>query len=176
MTGELLGHAADYFKSRKVVVSFKDDDRGRYCFTCSIPGADGRDIPMVVTAKKYLVSRDGVQVASFMRRKVLERASDRNAVVVLFVGEVDRWLVFEPDAILEHGLEPDSRSTRRNSEDWLDVPSSWGVPLEAFADHEAQPQTSPSGRWPPTPSSQKQKATATDGGPKAGQQGLDRWS
>jgi hypothetical protein len=175
MTGNLLAHAADYFKSREVMVRFKDDDRGRYAFTCMMPGVDGYKTPMVVTAKKYLVNRDGVQVASFMERKVCQRASDMDGKVVLFVGGSDRWLVFDPDAILEHGLEPDSRSTRRKSEDWLDVPAAWGCRLESYADRAASPQTEPNGRWPPT---QSGKPTAADGGsaPAGGQQGLDRWS
>ena len=173
MTGELLGHAADYFNSREVTVRFHDDDRGRYAFSCMVPGADGYKTPMVVTAKKYLVTRndlgtDGVRVASFMKRKVLERASDMDGKAVQFVGQSDRYVVFDPDAALAHGVEPDQRSTRRDREDWLDVPERWSVTLDAFADRQATPQTDVNPNWAATTDT----ATATDGGPRQGQTGL----
>lgn len=172
MTGA-LAHAGEYMKARKVRVHWKSDDVGRYCFIASIPGADGYESLCVVTAKKYLVDRDdGIfdgKAASFMKQRVLQRASDADAKVILYVARSDQWLVFDPDLALEHGVEPDDRSQRqRNGEQWLDVPKSWAVTMETFLDRNGTPRTTL-----PSDAADDPDELKADG---SGQQGLDRWS
>lgn len=173
MTGDLLGQAADFFKRREThIQAWFDDDRGRYAFLSAPEGADGYRTRLLVTAKKYLIQRGDTTFASFMERKVLERASDMDAKVVLFVAESDERLVFDPDAVLDHGIPPGEQSKRRQKgENWLDIPKSWGCPLMDYMDRRSGPRTEP-----------KSGSTAAHGtGGKTakadgGQQGLDRWS
>lgn len=135
MTG-LLKQAKDYFKARGTPIgpSYRDG-RGEYAFAVRIEGVEGYKSSFVVTAKKYLSTRDDVRIASFMRQKVAARAADMDARLLQFVARGNEHLVFDPDAVLEYGLEPDDQSRRRKKgEDWADIPAAWGCSLEDFVE------------------------------------------
>lgn len=175
MTGDLLGQAADFFKRREThIQAWFDDDRGRYAFLTAPEGADGYRTRLVVTAKKYHVRRGDTAFASFMQRKVLERASDMDAKVVQFVADTDERLVFDPDAVLDHGIPPGEESKRRQQgEDWVDIPKAWSVPLMDYMDRRGGPRTEPKdGSVASHARLDDTKTAKADGG----QQGLDRWA
>lgn len=131
MTGGLLGDAADWFKARQTRIGgWYEDDQGRYAFGVDIDGQR-----FIVTARKYL--NDGQ--ASFFTGKVVQRAIDQDAYVLLFVSG-DR-LVFDPAYILEHGDhdEPTEPDRRRRGEDWVSVPTDPSVAFEDWYDRRETP-------------------------------------
>ena len=133
MTGQLLGHAADWFKARGVQIkAWHDDDGGRYAFRVTVDGDD-----FVVCAKQYI--HDGR--ASFMQQKVLVRSAERDAKVLLFVGEGERWLVFDPWQVLEHGQPSDPSTSRRarKGQKWLEAPTDWACSFQGFLNGAAEP-------------------------------------
>lgn len=143
--GSLLSDTAEFFKARETPIqSWYADDNGRYAFFVWVPGAEGHRTPMVVTAKQYLVNRDGEKHASFMARKVVQRAVDHDAKLLQTVGRSNRRLVFDAQLVQDYGKPSDDRSKRqRNGEDWLEVPADWGCPLQDYADRRAGPRTDP---------------------------------
>lgn len=155
MTGNLLQQAADWFKARETAIgAWYNDDRGRYAFRVTVDGQ-----AFIVTAKKYLKAGD----ASFMRKKVVQRAIDTDALLVLFVAEGGYQYVFDPAAVMDYGEPPGDDSQRaKQGEDWLDVSARFGVPFEDWFDDRQDPPRHPT--W-----STSSTSTSTDGG----QQGLD---
>lgn len=141
----LIGQAADFIKARQVPITtwLKDED-GRYAFVAAIPGRDGHKSQMVVTAKDYLHKQDDERIASFMAQKVVQRAADNDAKILLFVRQSNNQLVFDPDLILEAGQPSGDESKRaKNGEHWLEVPAAWACSLEDFADRRDSPRTEP---------------------------------
>lgn len=132
----LLKQAADYFKRRQTGIQrWYSDDVGRYAFR--VDPAETPDA-LVVTAKKDL--HEGM--ASFQRRRVLERARDQGDLVALFTA-ADRWLVFDPEAVLNHGVEDATQSDRRRrrGEDWVDIDTDIAVPLGDYASGRKMPDS-----------------------------------
>lgn len=134
MTGNLLSEAADWFKARQTgIQSWYSDDRGRYAFRVTVDDQD-----FVVTAKKYLKAGD----ASFMASKVVQRAIDRDALLVLFVKDGGYQYVFDPAAVKEYGEAPDPDESKRarDGEDWLDVTARFGVAFDDWYEGRSPPR------------------------------------
>ena len=128
----MLDQAADWFKGRKTSIrSWYEDDQGRYAFAVVVDGQS-----FVVVAKKYL--NDGQ--ASFMSKKVVQRAIDTDALVLLFVGSGKR-LVFDPDTVMEAGQHGATHEDQRKArgEDWVDVDADLGVSFRRWYDGDAEP-------------------------------------
>lgn len=138
MPGSMIDHAADFFKSRRTQIeAWYSDDKGRYAFRVTVQGQR-----FVTCAKKYVNHGR----ASFMKGKVLERARDQDALVLLFIAEGNRWLVFDPRHALVHGEPSGGKSKRvKKGEDWLDVDTDCACSLEAFIDGHAEPDFDPDG-------------------------------
>jgi hypothetical protein len=129
----LISATADWFKRRNTSIeAWYSDDGGRYAFRVSVDGQ-----PFTVCAKKYLV--DGT--ASFMASKVVQRAIDRDALLLLFVQEGGRRLVFDPNTVQAQGVAstPDDSPRARRGEHWLDIPTDHAVDFDAWADGHQQP-------------------------------------
>jgi hypothetical protein len=153
MTGGLLSDAADYFKTRQTAIdAWYDDNRGRYAFRVTV-----HDQAFIVTAKQYLKAGD----ASFMHTKVAQRATDTDALLLLFVQDGGYRYVFHPKAVTEHGdaPDPDDSPRQRRGEDWIDINARFGVPFRDWADGRKTPPRHPD--WTPS----------TDGSP--GQQNMN---
>lgn len=128
----LLGHAADWFKARNTGIrTWYEDDNGRYAFRVTVEGQD-----FVVCAKKYLHDGD----ASFMRKVVL-RAADLDAYILLFVQGDGRRLLFDPQQVQDQGTPSDPSESQRaqQGERWLDVPTDWTVTFEEWYDDGKEP-------------------------------------
>lgn len=128
----LLSNAAEWFKARETRIdSWYSDDQGRYAFRVSVD-----DQPMIVTAKKYLNDGD----ASFFAEKVVQRARDRNALILLFVFQSGQRLLFDPATVQEAGEEAvgdDSR--RKRGETWIDVDADIACDFRRWYDGTASP-------------------------------------
>jgi len=127
----LLGDAKDWFTSRGVKIRKTfSDGVGDYGFQVHLEGPTG-PTKLVVGAKKDAYTRADTDVGSFMRWKMVQRASDYDALLVLYLQARDQFFVFDPDAFLDHGVEPDDNSPRKErGEEWLDLPLDWAVSLE----------------------------------------------
>lgn len=137
----LLANAADWFKGRRTHIDgWYEDDTGRYAFSVTVDGQR-----FIVCAKKYL--QDGK--ASFMADKVVQRAIDQEAYILLFT-DGDRRMVFDPvtiDRDGEHGTTArDDRKAR--GERWIDVDADLSVPFRSWYDGRATP---PEPSTPPEP-------------------------
>ena len=133
MTGNLLASAADWFKARETRIrAWAEDENGRYAFAVRV---DGRKF--WVAAKKYL---HGDQ-ASFMD-KLVRRAADQDAYLLLFVFEGGHRLVFDPERVQELGEPSNPNESKRasNGEDWLDAPRDWAVDFQRWYDQGDQPE------------------------------------
>ena len=130
----LIGNAADYFKSRQTMVErWFSDDQGRFAFRVTVA-----EVRFIVTAKKYL--KDGQ--ASFMADKVVQRAIDSHAYILLFTSD-DRKLVFDPNTVKRAGT-PDTAAEadrRRRGESWVDVDADLSAPFMDVVDGVAEPPT-----------------------------------
>lgn len=132
--GDLLNQAADWFKARKTIVdAWYTDENGRYAFRVTVDGQ-----PFIVGAKKYLDSGN----ASFMGKKVVQRAIDQEALLLLFVKSDGRRLVFDPrtvDQLGDHGST--ARADRKaRGEAWIDISIDAAVDFRDWYDHGDQPQ------------------------------------
>jgi len=131
MTG-ILSDAAEYFKARNTPVErWYEDDRGRYAFTVTIDGQRFH-----VAAKQYL--HDGR--ASFME-KLVERAIDTDAYLLLFTGGAGGKLVFDPRYVHDAGepSDPETSQRQRHTERWLELPTRGAVTFTAWYDNGATP-------------------------------------
>jgi len=139
----LMRHAMDWFKSRDTRIrALYDDDNGQYAFAVRAEGQY-----FVVTAKKYLNDGD----ASFMERKIIDRACDMDALVLLFTGD-DRRLVFDPQTVKTHGTSDatEVNERRKRGEAWIDIDADVSIPFEAWVrgdepDHPDDLDSSPDG-------------------------------
>lgn len=141
----LLGDAKAWFTSRGVKIRRGpwSDDVGDYGFQVNVQGPEG-PTKLVVAAKNSAYNRDGRPVASFMKYKLVQRTSDYDGKLLLYLGSRDQFFVFDPAAFLEYGVEPDDNSDRaERGENWLDLPLDWGVPFGDWLDGQAVPKTSP---------------------------------
>ena len=128
----LLANAADWFKSRKTPLDrWFEDERGRYAFAVTVD-----DQPFVVCARSYL--NDGK--ASFMAIKIVQRAIDRDAYILLFT-DGDRRLVFDPITVFEDGETDDvaEQDRERRGEGWVAVDAARSVPFDAWIDRGIEP-------------------------------------
>ena len=135
---DLLADAADWFKRRKTPIQrYYKDTHGRYAFRVRVNGQ-----PFYVAAKKYL---HGDQ-ASFMS-KLVDRAADADAFLMLFVMETGDRLIFHPVQARENGQPSDPTESKRQAqgEDWLDVPTDWAVDFQRWHDDGKTPTLNQSG-------------------------------
>jgi len=122
-----LDDAADWVKGADAPIRrWFEDDTGRYAFKTTIDGTDS-----IVAAKQYL--HDGT--ASVFRRLAL-RAADTDSLILLWVDQSGRRLVFDASAILSHGDDRATRSDERQNrqERWVDFPARWGVDLVDYVE------------------------------------------
>lgn len=129
----MLRNAQEWFKARKTRIQTRySDDNGQYAFRVTV-----EEQPFIVVAKKYL--HDGQ--ASFMAGKVVQRAIDSGAFLLLFTSH--KRLVFDPRTVWERGThgsaERDDRAAR--GETWVDVDSDLGVSFEEWYDRRLMPPT-----------------------------------
>jgi len=135
-----LSEAAEWFKARQTAIeAWYDDAHGRYAFKVSVDGE-----PFVVAAKEYLYKGN----ASFMN-KVVMRAYDYDAKLLLFVTDRSNPYVFDPQTVIEDGEGADGPRTSNRGETWIDVDAKAGVPLEDYADGRDTPKRPESERNPP---------------------------
>jgi hypothetical protein len=128
----LMRHAMDWFKSRETPIrALYEDDNGQYAFGIKLGGR-----PIIVTAKKYLNDGD----ASFMERKIIDRAIDMDALVLLFT-QGDQRLVFDPRTIKTHGTSDATESTarRKRGEAWIDIDADLSVAFEDWINGQQAP-------------------------------------
>lgn len=130
----LLPDAAEWFKARETRIgSWYSDDQGRYAFRVTLDGH-----PLIVTAKKYL--NDGK--ASFFAEKVVQRARDQNALILLFVFDSGQRLLFDPAAVQEAGEEVVAEDARRKrGENWIDVDADLAADFRRWYDGDDEPAT-----------------------------------
>lgn len=127
----LLSHAADWFKARQTGIErWYEDGHGRYAFA-----VDVNDQRFIVAAKTYL---DGGK-ASFFADKVIQRAIDQDALVLLFLK--DHRLVFDPETVNVIGDHDATQQTdrKRRGENWVDVNADVGVDFRRWYDGDAEP-------------------------------------
>lgn len=135
-----LSDAAGWFKARKTPIqAWYDDDHGRYAFKVTVDSE-----PFVVAAKKYLYAGN----ASFMDKVVL-RANDYDAKLLLFVVDRSNPYVFNPQTVIEDGTDADGPRSSNRGEAWTDVDAKAGVPLEDYVDGRDTPKRPESERDPP---------------------------
>jgi hypothetical protein len=128
----LLANSADWFKARKTMVrGWYNDGNGRYAFRVDLDGQT-----FLVCAKKYL--NDGK--ASFMATKIVQRAIDMDAMILLFTSG-DRRLVFDPQTVDQNGTHDlaERSDRRRRGEQWVDVDSKLSCSFEDFMEGYDQP-------------------------------------
>jgi len=128
----ILNDAADYFKRRETAVQrWYSDDVGRYAFRVTVHDRD-----MIVTAKKYL---DG-SVASFFAAKIVQRAIDTDALILLIVPRGGYRLLFDPRTVKEVGEENTEKVERkRRGETWIDVRTDIAADLRDWVDGDDSP-------------------------------------
>lgn len=136
MPDGLLPKAADWFKARGATVSFYSDDDGPYAFRTTV-----NDQELIVAAKKELYQGR----ASFMERKVVDRAVDRDALLCLFVATGNYQYVFDADAVKQYGDPSDPSTSKRaeRGEPWLEIPVEMGVAFNDWASGYKQPKRHP---------------------------------
>lgn len=135
-----LSNAAEWFKGRKTPIeAWYTDDHGRYAFKVSVDGET-----FIVAAKKYLYEGN----ASFMRKVVL-RANDRDAKLLLFVSDRSNPYVFDPQTVAEDGTDADGPRSSERGESWIDVGAKAGVALDDYVDGRDTPKPPESQRDPP---------------------------
>ena len=143
----LLRSAKDWFIDQGVQIRKTfTDSVGDYGFMVMIEGPDSRPTKLVVGAKNYPYKRgdDDVDVASFMEYKMIQRASDYGALLVLYVHSRDGFYVYDPTAFQRYGVPADDNSARsKQGEEWIDLPFRWGTSLEDWIDGYDTPQTEP---------------------------------
>jgi len=146
----LLRTAKDWFIDRKVKIRGTwSDGVGQYGFSVRIASADFDARKLVVGAKKSAYRRgdDDVPVASFMKTKMVQRAFEYDALLALYLDSRDEFLVFDPEAFLRYGAEPDDSSERaKQGERWLDLPLSWGASLADVLNGYDEPKREPGER------------------------------
>lgn len=131
----LITNFAEFFKARETPVrGWYSDQNGRYAFRVDLDGHR-----FVATAKKYLNDGD----ASFMRKKIVQRAQDMDAYIILFVGSTSDRLIFDPDTVEAAGTDDATAedARRKRGEEWIDVPARYSVGLQEWYDHGEQPPT-----------------------------------
>lgn len=130
----LLSDAADWFKRRETVVqTWYDDDVGRYAFKVTVDGQ-----PMIVTAKEYLNDGD----ASFFADKVVQRAKDQDALILLFVFNSGKRLLFRPTTVQEVGVHRTAEQKRqKRGEDWIDIDSDHAASFRGWYEGREEPDT-----------------------------------
>lgn len=135
-----LSDAAGWFKARKTPIeAWYDDAHGRYAFKVTVDAET-----FVVAAKDYLYRGN----ASFMNKVVL-RANDRDAKLLLFVADGGYRYVFDPQTVIEDGDDADGPRSSERGEAWIDVDAQAGVSLEDYADGRDTPKRPESERKPP---------------------------
>jgi len=127
----LLSQAADWFKARETPIEcYYRDGHGRYAFAVDV--ANQR---FIVAAKQYL---DGGN-ASFFADKVVQRAIDQEALLLLFLK--NHRLVFDPRTVEMIGDHNATQQTdrKRRGEHWIDVTADAGVDFRRWYDGDAAP-------------------------------------
>jgi len=144
----LLRTAKNWFIDRDVTIRGTwSDGVGEYGFSVVLASAELDPTKLVVGAKKSAYRRgdDDVSVASFMASKMVQRADDYDAWLALYLDSRDEFRVFEPQAFLAYGVEPDDNSQRaKKGERWLDLPLSWGATLGNVLNGNDEPKAEPS--------------------------------
>lgn len=135
-----LHEAADWFKRRKTRIrAWYDDDQGKYAFVVKVDGQQ-----LICCAKDYLHDGD----ASFMAQKIVLRAIDNEALIMLFVK--NKRLVFDPNTIAQEGTEVTAEDSRKQrGERWIDVDAKLSCSFEDWVDGNAEPPTPRSEDEPP---------------------------
>jgi len=143
----LLRTAKSWFKDQGVKIRGTwSDGVGEYGFSVVLASAEMNSTKLVVGAKKSAYRRgdDDVPVASFMKSKMVQRADDYGALLALYLDSRDEFLVFDPQAFLAYGVEPDDNSERaKKGERWLDLPVSWGASLADMLNGYDEPKAEP---------------------------------
>jgi hypothetical protein len=128
MTGSILGHFEDWFKSRDTRIRHRyEDDVGQWAFVVQVRGDE-----LVCAARSSYRDDDASQV-SIMKR-VAGRAQVRDGFVCLRVR--DDILVFDPVAILAAGSNDEvfEDDRKKRGEQWGVVPVDVAVPFDRWFD------------------------------------------
>lgn len=143
----LLRTAKEQFKDMGVSIRGTwSDGVGEYGFSVVLASAELDATKLVVGAKKSAYRRgdDDVPVASFMAAKMVRRADDYGALLALYLDSRDEFLIYDPQAFLAYGVEPDDNSQRaKKGERWLDLPLSWGATLGDVLNGYDEPKAEP---------------------------------
>lgn len=129
----LLSDAEGWFKARETRIERRySDDQGQIGFRVTVDQQ-----PFLVVAKSYL--KDGQ--ASFMTDKVVERANDMGAFLLLFTKE--QRLVFDPRTVLargDHGTA-ERQDRQQRGERWTDIDADLSVDFQTWYDRRLMPPT-----------------------------------